>query len=87
MDEGHDGDFESRLPVGSREGAEYGMSDGAIGKHGMQHGRELVTIVVVEEAQEIYASELLAELLADFGAGEAEAESERTGTFGNEGLR
>ncbi len=26
------------------------MSDGAIGKHGMQHGRELIAVVVVEEA-------------------------------------
>ena len=42
------------------------MSHRAIGKHGMQHGRELLAVVVAKEAQKIDASQLLAELLADF---------------------
>jgi hypothetical protein len=63
------------------------MFDRPIGKHGMQHGCELLAVVIAKEAQKIDASQLLTELLADFGAGQPEAETEQSGAFGNEGLR
>ena len=63
------------------------MSDRPIGKHGMQHGCELLAVFIAKEAQKIHASQLLTELLADFGAGQPEAETEQSGAFGNEGLR
>ena len=69
------------------KGAERPMSHRAIGEHGMQHGRELLAVVVAKEAQKIDASQLLAELLADFGAGQPEEESEQSGAFGDERLR
>jgi DNA repair protein RadC len=55
------------------------MADRAVRKDGMQDSRELLAILVVKEAQRIDAAELSAELLADLGAGEAEAKAEQSG--------
>src|SRR5581483_4025965 len=52
----------------------------------MQHALELPAMLLAEQAQKIDASQFLAEIFADLGSGEPEAEAEQARAFGDEGL-
>jgi hypothetical protein len=86
VDHRHQGKLETRLALRLGTGIEDAVANGAVLQHVANERGEGVSIGDRRRAQEIDAAELAAEMLAQAGAGQAEAEGVEPRALGDEGL-